>query len=128
MQIKEAITTCEAHVKKLENQLKGFYTVNIARNYREGSVEEEADILDEIANCKLFISIYDVLENEGVKEGNTYDEYSAYLSKAREHLIEHEKLKDEIESKNASEIKNINLLLKSFNKQLLELNINNLAP
>lgn len=128
MSIKDSLATCEAHITRLEKQLNNFYTIDITREYREGSSNERTSVLDEISNCKLLISIFEVLEIDGVKEGTTYDEYSSYLSKARELLDEYEKQKDEIELKNSSEIKNTNLLLNSFNKQLHILRLKNLAP
>jgi uncharacterized protein (UPF0335 family) len=91
--------------EQLDAKLKNIYT------YADG---KQFDIRVELQNLEQIENVYSVIESDGVKEGSVYQEYNGFLSKVRERIVFLKDKMDGIEKANASDIKNINLLLEKM--------------
>ncbi|MFC5528484.1 hypothetical protein [Cohnella yongneupensis] len=92
--------------EQLNARLKSIYTFADGKSF---------DIREELQNLEQHKDLYSIIESEGAKEGPVYEEYSGYLAKLRERITFLNEKKNEIESANFSDIKNITLLLGRIN-------------
>ena len=104
-------------IEKMERELKEIYTVPAPEGYPSEN-KKKFDLREEMSNLEFYESIYSTVETEGVPEGEIYQEYSKYVSKIREAKAMVEKEKEKVEEKNSAQIKNANVLLKSFKEAL----------
>lgn len=90
--------------------MNDIYTIDV-----EG---KEVNVQEELRKCELLEQVYSVIEQEGNPEGETYFKYNKYLKKVRDKKNKMIEEKGRIKEENASEINNINVLLKSMKKHL----------
>jgi hypothetical protein len=111
------IDTCKFHIRNLEEKLTKIYTVELLHVAPADSLEN-VDVREELKKDVLSINVFSKLESKGIKQGETYDQYMAYLKSARYSSEEARKVINHIEQENAAEIKNINILLEAFKSEL----------
>jgi len=106
------------HIEKLKNKLNDIYTVDPPEGYSIGQTDKKIHLLDELDFLTKVEEIYSVIESTDNPNGETYNNYRDYLEKTREAIQIIKTNIKEIESKYEDEIKNINILLESFEKHL----------
>lgn len=110
--------TCEHHIHELKKRLKEIYTVDAPPGFEVGKV----NILDELTADETLEAIYSIIEASGVHEGEIFNTYFGYLENARKTKEIFIKMKEEVEREHAADIKNIRLLIDSFQLQLDKMN------
>jgi hypothetical protein len=106
------------HVGRLEKKLEDIYTVEPPQDYKDKQNVEKVNVLVELNDCEEAAAFYSVVEEEGVHEGEVYQEYSGYLKNIRESIQTLKALQKEIEQAHAADIANTRLLLNIMNKKV----------
>ncbi|MDH6427257.1 MULTISPECIES: hypothetical protein [unclassified Paenibacillus] len=118
MDAKEYNRITEHHIKKLNDRLNALYTIEETVKYDDGrETKKDVNLINEIEKYEFLESIYTLLEADGIKEGETYEEYSLYLNNIRSRKEELILLKSQVDIDKAAEIKNIGILLTGFGHQ-----------
>jgi uncharacterized protein YprB with RNaseH-like and TPR domain len=86
--------------------------------YTGANNSNEINILEELKKLETMETIYSVIEKEGIHDGEVYDKYSKYLANVRNGIKVLKTVIDDIEKKNAADIKNIQVLIDAFKKEL----------
>jgi hypothetical protein len=118
---------CKSHINKLEKRLSEIYTTIPPEEYAKHvglNNNIEINILEELKKLEAIENIYAVLEKEGVHDGEVYNEYNGYLHNVRNAIKVLKTVIDDIERENASDIKNIQVLIDTFKKELSKMNNN----
>lgn len=112
---------CKHHVIELEKYLEKLYTIDCPEEYSNARAKDgKINVFEEIKYLDELEQIYSAIET-GNKNGELYGKYSGYLSNVRDaKVIMNSELK-RIKESNADEIKNAELMLKSF-RQYITLN------
>ncbi|MEK4277665.1 hypothetical protein [Paenibacillus sp. FSL R7-0026] len=116
----QAIKACKDHINMLEEKLTKIYTVELFHYTPTDSVKN-VDVRERLRLTKFLINIYSKLEREGIKQGETFEKYSTYLTNARYGVDRADEAIKQIEQENSAEIKNINILLEAFKLELKSL-------
>ncbi|WP_285397628.1 hypothetical protein [Lysinibacillus sp. fls2-241-R2A-57] len=108
-------TTAKNQIVKLEKYLEQIYTVEVDTEFAS-SGKKEINLAEEKAIVRDLIYVYE--NGLQANEGSIYEEYSKYLSNAREYLDKLMDIETDINSKHGSDIKNLNALIFHFNRIL----------
>ncbi|MCR6112711.1 hypothetical protein HXA35_20485 [Bacillus sp. A301a_S52] len=114
------IKLCEDHIEKLKKELSALYTIDRPDELNE-NLPERIDVEKYLKELEHYEDIYSVLADKGISDGAVYDEYMMYLNSVREAKTIIKQKKKEIEQEKAADIKNVKVLLESFQNKYREM-------